>query len=194
MTAGGGDRRRVIVVSAPSGGGKRTVLNRVMTTDAGLELAVSCTTRAPRDGETEGVDYYFLDRAAFETKIAEGAFAEWAEVHGNLYGTLKEELERRMASGKDVVLEVDVQGMRQVKASGLDPVTVFITVPSLAVLEKRIAKRGQNDPADTALRLKNAEQEMAAQDEFDTVIVNENLDEAVAAFHALLREARGAAG
>ena len=192
MTMAGG-KRRVIVVSAPSGGGKRTVLEHVMASDPDLEVAVSCTTRAPRDGEVEGEDYYFLDRAAFEAKIAEGAFAEWAEVHGNLYGTLKAELEQRMATGKDVVLEVDVQGMRQVKASGLNPATAFITVPNLEVLRQRIEHRGQNDPADTALRLKNAEEEMAAQDEFDQVIVNDNLDEAVAAFHAFLREARAAA-
>jgi guanylate kinase len=193
MKTSGTGKRRVFVVSAPSGGGKRTVLSHVMRTDSDLEMAVSCTTRPPRDGENHGLDYYFLDRAEFQAKADAGEFAEWAEVHGNLYGTLREELERRMASGKDVVLEVDVQGMRQMKASGLDPVTVFITVPSLEVLRERIASRGQNDPADTALRMKNAEEEMAAQDEFDAVIVNDNLDQAVAAFHALVREARGAA-
>lgn len=191
MTVGDA-KRRVIVVSAPSGGGKRTVLERVMRDDPDLVVAVSCTTRPPREGEAEGADYYFLDRPSFEERIAAGAFAEWAEVHGNLYGTLKEELERLLASGKDVVLEVDVQGMRQVKASGMDAATVFITAPSLEVLRARIEKRGQNDPADTALRLKNAEEEMAAANEFDTVIVNDQLDEAVAAFHAFLRDTRAA--
>lgn len=182
--------RRIIVVSAPSGAGKGTVLNRAMADDPALALAVSCTTRSPRAGEVDGQAYYFLTRAAFEARIAEGAFAEWAEVHGNLYGTLREELERWTASGKDVVLEVDVQGMRQVRTAGLNPVTVFITVPDLETLRQRIESRGQNTPEDIAVRLQNAEREMAAQDEYDAVIVNDTLDEAVAAFHAVVRAAR----
>lgn len=180
----------VFVLSAPSGGGKRTVLKGVFESDLRLGYSVSATTRPPRNGETEGTDYYFLDRDTFEQRIAVGDFVEWAEVHGNLYGTLQDELERLTISGKDTVLELDVQGMRNLKTSGLDIVSVFVMAPSLEELERRLRARGTDDPEVIELRLTNARDEIAARHEYDYVIVNEHLDEAVADLKAIIRAER----
>ena len=180
----------VIVLSAPSGAGKHTILKRARAQDPKLAYSVSATTRAPRQGEVDGKDYYFLDRDTFEQRVANGEFAEWAEVHGNLYGTLRSELDRLVSSGKDVVLELDVQGMRSLKATGLNVVTIFIMPPSEAELARRLENRGANTPEDTALRLKNAREEMAARDEYDYVIVNDELNQAVEAFQNIVRQYR----
>ena len=180
----------VFVVSAPSGGGKRTVLSKVMEADPRLTLTVSAATRAPRPGEEEGRDYYFLPRDVFEQRAAAGEFAEWANVHGNLYGTLTAELDRHTSSGKDVVLELDVQGMRSLKARRPEAVTVFIAAPSMQELEARLRNRGTNDEADIRRRLENARTEMAARGEYDYVIVNDRLDDAVADMAAIVRVER----
>ena len=132
----------VIVVSAPSGAGKRTVLERVFDNNETLQYALSATTRHPREGEVHGKDYIFLDENEFRKRVDAGDFVEWAEVHGNLYGTLRAELERQLNTGNDVVLEIDIQGMRNVKNT-LDKnvVTVFVMPPSLEELESRIRAR-----------------------------------------------------
>ncbi len=183
-------RGSLFVVSAPSGAGKRTVLEKVLGADPMLEYSVSATTRKPRPGEVEGKDYYFLSEDEFDRRVKNGAFAEWAEVHGNKYGTLLHDLEQRIASGKDVVLEVDVQGMRNLAHSGLDLVTIFIMPPSLEVLERRLRGRGTDAADDVAVRLRNAAEEMNARHAFDYIVINENVDEAVRDVEAIIRAQR----
>ena len=183
-------RGTLYVVSAPSGAGKKTVLDCALARDAGLERTVSATTRAPRPNEVDGRDYIFLAPDAFRRLIETGAFVEWAEVHGHLYGTLREDLDRRLESGKDVLLELDVQGMRSVKALYGDVATVFIAAPSYEELERRIRARGANDEASIALRMHNARQEMNARHEFDYVVVNEVAEDAAAELLAVFRGRR----
>ena len=183
-------RGTLFVVSAPSGAGKRTVLERVLARDTRLTYAVSATTRRPRPGEVDGTDYVFLDETAFRRRIDDGGFAEWAEVHGNLYGTPRGELSRRLGSGKDVVLELDVQGMRAIKAQHPGAVTVFIAPPCFDELERRLRARGLNDEASMAVRLENARAEMDAQDEYDYVVVNEVVEDAAEDLLAIVQAAR----
>lgn len=180
----------LFVISAPSGAGKRTILKALFAQDEDLEYAVSATTRPPRPGEVDGTDYVFLENAEFQRRVDAGQFAEWAEVHGHQYGTLREELVRRSRSGKDVVLELDIQGMRALKALHDDVVTVFVKPPSLEALDARIRKRGADDEASIAVRLDNARAEMAAQGEYDHVIVNDVVDTAVKDLLAIVRTHR----
>jgi len=180
----------VFIVSAPSGAGKHTILRQAMERDPNLEYSISATTRRPRPGEKNGKEYYFMDRTEFMRRVEADEFDEWAEVHGNLYGTLRTELMRRTASGKDVILELDVQGMRNFKAVRKDAVTIFIMPPSLAELERRLRLRGANDEEDLALRLCNARAEIAAKDAFDYVVVNDKIEDAVADFLAIIRARR----
>lgn len=192
-TESGRSRGRVFVVSAPSGAGKHTILKRTLARDPNLAYSVSATTRPPRPGEEDGREYYFLDRAEFERRVHNGAFAEWAEVHGNLYGTLRSEIDRITAEGRDALLELDVQGMRNVRRLGMDPVAVFIMAPSLEELEQRLRARGTDSEETIALRLRNAREEIAAKDEYDHVIVNVDIREAVAELEAIIRAARESA-
>lgn len=180
----------VLVISAPSGAGKLTLLRALRELHPGLRTTVSATTRAPRPGEEEGIDYYFMDRAAFEARREAGAFAEWAEVHGQYYGTLRSELERCTAGGEDVILEVDVQGMRNLKTCGIDARTVFVMPPSLGELERRLRSRGANDEADIALRLRNARGEIRARGEFDYIVINDEVARAAGDLCAILRAER----
>ncbi len=183
----------IIVVSAPSGGGKGTILQRVSQTDPRLRHTVSATTRPPRPDEVEGKQYYFVNRQTFDRWVEEGRFAEWAEVHGDRYGTLRAELER-VCGGGDAVLELDVQGMRSIRSLHPDAITVFLLPPSKEVLEERLRKRGDIGPESLAIRLRNAEAEIAAKNEYTHQIVNDDLDAAVAEFHEILRIARAKAG
>ncbi len=180
----------VFVVSAPSGAGKRTVIERLHQIESGLVTTISATTRPRRPDEEHGRDYYFLSRAAFDEQAAQGAFLEWAEVHGNRYGTLKAELDRCVASGNDVIVELDVQGMRSLRARRNDVVSIFIMPPSLPELEQRLRKRKMNDAADMALRLENAREEIAARNEYDYVIVNDKVADAAAEMARIIREER----
>lgn len=168
----------IIIISAPSGGGKGTLVAGIRPQFPELALTVSATTRPPRRGEEEGQDYYFLSRPDFEKKIEEGAFAEWAEVHGNLYGTLNEEVERLLRAGKPVLLELDVQGMDSMKARHPALTSIFIVPPGMEVLEKRLRKRGTDTDEVVALRLQTAAREMTRQQDFDHILVNDDLDEA----------------
>jgi len=177
---------KLIVLSAPSGAGKNTLLARIRSRGIPVAVTVSATTRAPRPGELDGEHYRFLSREAFQQKLAENAFYEWAEVHGNFYGTLREEVDRCLASGSHVVLELDVQGRRHMRALRPDAVSVFLMPPSFEELERRLRARGANDEADIQLRLKNAREEVAACDEFDYVIVNDDLDRAAAELEQVL--------
>jgi len=183
-------RGSLLVVSAPSGAGKHTILERVLAHDDGIEYSVSATTREPRAGERNGIDYHFLSREEFLRKVAAGAFLEWAEVHGNLYGTPRAQLEQKRASGKDIVIQVDVQGMRNLKRAGVDMVSVFIAPPSIEELKRRLRKRGADDPDAIALRVHNARDELAARNEYDHVVVNDTIEQAVADIRAIMRAER----
>ncbi len=181
----------LLVISAPSGAGKLTLLNKVRESQAGsFVTTVSATTRAPRKGEVDGQDYYFLTREDFEAKRTADEFVEWAEVHGNLYGTLFSELDRCLATGKDVILELDVQGMESLKEIRHDVVTVFLMPPSLEVLEERLRKRGTDEDDVIALRLKNAGDEMAQRHGFDYIVVNDKIDQAASDLEAIIRAER----
>ncbi len=180
----------LIVISAPSGAGKRTVIERLRAQEPRLAHTVSATTRPPRTGEADGQDYYFLSRADFEAKVAAGQFAEWAEVHNNLYGTLTSELDRCLAADGEVLLEVDVQGMRNLRGLGYDLVSIFVMPPSMEELERRLRARGTDSNDVIAVRLANAEGEVAARGEFDYIVVNDKVERAADDIAAILRAER----
>lgn len=144
-----------------------------------LGLAVSATTRSPRPGEVDGKDYYFLSEGEFKRRVAAGEFVEWAYVHGHMYGTLVKEVERLLAQGKSLILEIDIQGALNVKKVWPDAVLIFIEPPSLEELERRLRGRGTEDEQSIELRLKNAKHEMTLADDYDVCIVNDTVDRAV---------------
>lgn len=170
---------RLFVISGPSGAGKGTILKRVLEERPELSLTVSVTTREPREGEIDGIAYYFMDEAAFDKLVDEDAFLEWAEVHGHRYGTLKSEVDRLIAEGHSVVLEIDVQGAFNVKAQRPDAVLVFVCPPSMQELERRLRGRKSESEEDIALRLKNAQSEMELGERYDARIINDKLEKAV---------------
>jgi guanylate kinase len=180
----------VIVVSAPSGAGKSTVLTRVLDEMPGLRFSVSHTTRPPRPGERDGVEYHFVDHPTFELLRDDGQLLEWAEVHGNLYGTGLEEHARARAEGVDLLLDVDVQGAAQVREKMPEAVTVFVLPPSYEVLERRLRGRGQDDEATVKRRLAAAGRELHAFQRYDYAIVNDDLDACVEALKSIVRAAR----
>ncbi len=185
------DRRpTVIVVSAPSGAGKTTILARVLRDLGGIRFSVSHTTRAPRGVERDGVEYHFVDRPGFARLREAGDLLEWAEVHGNLYGTGMAEIERAKAAGVDILLDLDVQGAAQVRERVEDAVTVFILPPSYEVLERRLRGRGQDDEAAIRRRLAAAGREIDAFEKFDFAIVNDDLDACVEELKSIVRAAR----
>jgi guanylate kinase len=169
---------KVFVITGPSGVGKGTLIHRLLDRLPELELSVSATTRAPRPGEQDGVDYHFLTRAEFDSRVAAGEFVEHATYSGNTYGTLRTELERRLAAGVPVVLEIEVQGARQVREAVPDAVAVFIAPPDPEALRERLTGRGTDTPEQVEARLRTAEGELEAQPEFAHVVVNGELDAA----------------
>jgi guanylate kinase len=173
------ERGTMLVVSGPSGSGKSTICKRLMA-DPRVEFSVSATTRSPRSGEVDGREYHVLDKARFRAEIERGAFIEWAEVHGNLYGTPRVPMETALAAGKVFLLEIDVQGGAQLKALGLPGIYVFIAPPDLADLRQRLAHRGTDAPEVIERRLAKAKEEMRARERYDHVIVNQDLERAVA--------------
>jgi guanylate kinase len=152
----------------------------------GLELSVSATTRSPRSGERDGVDYHFLSREEFDRRVEAGDFVEHADYAGRSYGTLRSELEERRRAGTPVVLEIEVQGARQVRAAMPEAVQVFIAPPSLEALRARLIGRGTDDPPEVERRLRVAERELEAQPEFRHVVVNDNLEEATERLAAIV--------
>jgi guanylate kinase len=175
-----------VILSAPSGGGKTTIARMLLGRRPDLGYSVSCTTRAPREGEVAGRDYYFMSRAEFIAKREQGAFAESAEVHGNLYGTLRDEVERVMRSGRHVVMDIDVQGAVQfVRAFPLS-VTIFILPPSAEVLLERLRGRMTESPAQLAARLQSALQELQQVDEYEYVVMNDDLERAVSSVESII--------
>jgi guanylate kinase len=171
---------RVFVITGPSGVGKGTLIRLLRERVPELALSVSATTRAPRPGEEDGVDYHFLSDAEFARRVQDGEFVEWAEYSGRRYGTLRSELERHLAEGRPVVLEIEVQGARQVRETRPEAVQIFIEPPDREALKDRLVGRGTDDPAAIARRLAVAEEELAAAGEFQYRVVNDRLDVAVA--------------
>jgi guanylate kinase len=181
-------RRRglLFVVSAPSGTGKTTVVERLVPLVPGLGLSRSYTSRTARSGETDGVDYNFITRTRFEEMAAADAFLEWADVFGNLYGTCAADAEREIAAGRDLVLVIDVQGARKVRAHGLPMIGIFVLPPSFDVLERRLRGRSKDDEAAIRRRLMTARAEVAAVQEYDYVVVNDELDACVDRLRAIV--------
>jgi guanylate kinase len=185
-----GRRGIPFVVSAPSGTGKTTVCKALVAGDPNLRFSISHTTRAPRNGERDGADYHFVDRARFAELLAQGAFLEHAEYAGNLYGTSHAALEAPLAAGHDLLLEIEVQGARQVRERRPDARLVFLVPPSTTALERRLAGRGSDSPEAVKARLDLAQRELAARDLFDYEIVNDDLDRCVAAVREVIAAER----
>jgi guanylate kinase len=180
----------VVVVSAPSGAGKSSVVTRVLHELSRIRFSVSHTTRPPRGEERDGVEYHFVDRAAFERLRDAGALLEWAEVHGNLYGTALAEIERARAEGTDVLLDLDVQGAAQVRERIPEAVLVFILPPSYEDLERRLRGRGEDDEATISRRLAAAGREIDAFTQYNYAVVNDDLDACVETVKGIVRAAR----
>jgi guanylate kinase len=170
---------RVFVITGPSGVGKGTLIRGLMARLPQLELSVSATTRAPRPGESEGIDYHFMTPAQFESHVLSGHFVEHADYAGRRYGTLRSELEDRIQRGAPVVLEIEVQGARQIRQTMPDAVQVFIAPPSLQALRNRLIGRGTDDGEEVERRLQVARRELDAQSEFGHVVINDRLDDAL---------------
>lgn len=175
-----------IILSSPSGGGKTTIAKRLLGQRGDVGYSISCTTRAPRPGERDGTDYYFLTRDQFQARRQAGDFAESAEVHGNLYGTLKSEIARVLGSGRHVIMDIDVQGATQIRRVFPEAVTVFVLPPSADVLLERLRRRKTESPQALVARLNSALQELRAVDDYEYVVVNDELDRAVRQIAAIL--------
>ncbi|MDX6668199.1 MAG: guanylate kinase [Solirubrobacteraceae bacterium] len=177
------------MITGPSGVGKGTLIRGLMQRLPQLELSVSATTRAPRPGERDGFDYHFLSDAEFDRRVAAGEFVEHAEYSGHRYGTLRSELDSRTQAGRPVVLEIEVQGARQVREAMPEAVQVFIAPPSLDALRERLVGRGTDTPEDVEARLRTAQEELQARDEFRHVVVNDRLEDAVDELAAIVEAA-----
>lgn len=182
---------KVFVITGPSGVGKGTLISMLLKRVQGLELSVSATTRAPRAGEVDGRDYHFLRPEEFDQRIEREDFLEFATYSGNRYGTLRSEVRKRLDAGHSVVLEIEVQGARQVRAAMRESIQVFIAPPDPGVLRERLESRGADSAAAIDARLEVAEQELAAQDEFAYRIVNADLDRAAGDLEGIVRAELG---
>ena len=187
----------LIVISAPSGGGKTTLCHRLLAASANMTRAITCTTRAPRPGEKDGVDYYFLDPTAFLKRVEAGSFLEHATVYGKSYGTLKAEVVEKLREGRDVLLNVDVQGAATIRSQAEQLpelkealVSVFITPDSLRVLEERLRKRGQDSDGSIQKRMSVARQEIAQWKNFDYLIISTTIEEDLRRMQAILAAER----
>src|SRR5215211_2955671 len=178
---------KVFVITGPSGVGKGTLIRELQDRVPGLELSVSATTRPPRSGEVDGRDYHFLDREEFDRRATDGEFLEHATYSGHRYGTLRSEVERRLAEGVSVVLEIEVQGARQVRAAMPESVQVFIAPPAPGDLRERLARRGTDSAEQIDERLRTAELELAAQEEFQHVVTNDEVERAAAELERIVR-------
>ena len=190
MSAGSLPPGNLFVVAAPSGGGKTSLTRALLERERAIRLSVSYTTRSPRAGESDGVDYHFVTPERFESLRAAGEFLEHAHVHGNWYATSATWLREQLEAGQDVLLEIDWQGAAQVRKLIPDSVQIFILPPSLASLEERLRRRGQDDDATIARRLSAAREEMRHCDRFDYVIINQDFASAVDDLSAIVRASR----
>jgi guanylate kinase len=182
---------KVFVITGPSGVGKGTLIRELLQRLPNLELSISATTREPREGEVDGRDYHFLSPAEFEQRMRREEFLEYATYSGNSYGTLRTEVERRLAAGHSVVLEIEVQGARQVRAAMRESIQVFIAPPNPSVLRERLDARGTDAPEAIDARLEVAEGEMAAQHEFAHSVVNDDLGRAASELEGIVRAELG---
>jgi guanylate kinase len=180
----------LIIISSPSGGGKGTLIKEVLRTLPGISFSVSYTTRAMREGEQDGREYFFVSREEFESLIEKGEFLEYAEVHGNLYGTSKTQVERMLESGTDVLLEIDVQGASILTRKLPDAASIFIMPPSFPVLQTRLTLRATESSGDLELRLRNSFDEVRAYEMFKYVIINDDLTHAVEDLRTVIRAER----
>ncbi|HEY1148137.1 MAG TPA: guanylate kinase [Pseudoduganella sp.] len=180
----------LFMVAAPSGAGKSTLVNALLAQEPAIKLSISTTTRAPRPGEQNGREYFFTTPEDFLKRAEAGEFLEWAEVHGNYYGTSRIFVEEQMKAGTDILLEIDWQGARQVKKQFAQALGIFILPPSIAALEERLHKRGQDEPHVITRRLLAAGGEIAHAPEFEYVIINEEFPVALSELSAIVRSAR----
>ncbi|MBI5248399.1 MAG: guanylate kinase [Desulfomonile tiedjei] len=176
------------VISAPSGAGKSTLINRIRPMFPDMLYSISCTTRSPRKDEAQGVDYFFVSREQFKSMIKNNEFLEWKEVHGNLYGTPAAFVSEAVDSGRSVILDIDVEGAREVFSKFKGAVGIFITVPNMAVLEERLRSRGTDSEASIRIRMINAGHEMELAPVFRYQVVNDRLDNAVEELASILNE------
>jgi len=183
---------KVFVITGPSGVGKGTLIRGLLQAVPELELSVSATTRKPRPGERDGVDYHFLRPEEFSERVAAGEFLEHASYSGHEYGTLRSEVERRLRGGHPVALEIEVQGARQIRAAMPEAVAVFIAPPSREALRARLIGRGTDTPEEVDTRMQTAERELEAQPEFSHVVVNDRLEEATAELADIVQASLGA--
>lgn len=182
-----GDPPLLIVISAPSGAGKSTVCQQLLDENDGIEFSISTTTRDPRSHEEKGADYYFVDDDEFDRMIRNGEFLEWANVHGERYGTPREPVMEQLKQGRDVLLDLDVQGARQVKQLYPDAVLIFLAPPSMEELERRLRNRNTETEAEIQRRLANARTEMNSVDIYDYLVINEALDRSQREVECILR-------
>jgi guanylate kinase len=180
----------VFIISAPSGSGKSTLVHRLLKTVPGLTFSISYTTRPPRPTETNGVDYIFITRAEFEARLAHGEFLEFAEVFGNYYGTNRSTFEQAVHEGKDLVLDIDVQGARQLKVAIPEAISIFVLPPSREVLEQRLRARSQDTEEVIQRRLKGAAEEVRNYKQYDYVLINRELEESAARLTSIVRAER----
>jgi len=179
-------RGNLFVISAPSGSGKTTLVRRLLDTLDDVQFSISFTTRPVRGSERDGIDYHFIEKESFRSKIEEGEFLEWAEVHGNLYGTSKTETEKIRAGGEDILMDVDVQGAMQVRKAQPDAVTLFIMPPSFRVLEERLRGRRQDSDKVIEGRLEEARREIHHYKDYDYVLVNDSVERTSELFKAIV--------
>jgi guanylate kinase len=182
---------KVFVITGPSGVGKGTLIGQLLERVPGLELSVSATTRSPREGEVDGRDYHFMTREEFDRRVAAEDFLEFATYSGNRYGTLRSEVRRRLDAERSVVLEIEVQGARQVRAAMRESVQIFIAPPRSEELRRRLLGRGKDSAEAIDARLKVAEQELAARDEFAHIVVNDDLERAAGELEGIVRAELG---
>lgn len=181
---------KLFVVAAPSGGGKTSLIQALLDCDENVRLSVSCTTRPPRPGERDGVHYHFIDEDRFSERIARDAFLEYACVFDHRYGTGRERVESQLRQGHNVILDIDWQGARQIRASFPSCVSIFILPPSLETLRQRLKNRGQDSDEVIEKRMQRARGEIAHWDEFDFLIVNDDFDEALADLRSIIRDGK----